>query len=118
MHPTSPAPRPARAPDQPVPPTSPASGPARRPANGLRMSYAMSIDRRYPGCFVFLLDQSYSMNDPMGGRAGVSKSLQLANAINNLLVDIIRRCTKFRNEPPRHYYDIAIIGYSGGAAES
>lgn len=73
---------------------------------------AMSrIDRRHPGCFMFLLDQSLSMKDPIPGAAGSQKAQILADLINDLLLTVVSRCIKERDEPPRHYYDIGIIGY-------
>jgi hypothetical protein len=75
------------------------------------MPYAKRIDRKHPGCLVFLLDQSASMEEPLPDRAGLTKAEGLANAVNELLLTIVRRCVKEPNFPPRHYYDIAIIGY-------
>ena len=69
------------------------------------------IDRRHPGCFVFLLDQSASMGEPIPGASGAAKAQVLADLINDLLLTVVSRCIKERNEPPRHYYDIGIIGY-------
>ena len=72
---------------------------------------ATRIDRRHPGCFIFLLDQSESMKDPISGANGTAKSRVLADLINDLLLTVVSRCIKERDEPPRHYYDIGIIGY-------
>jgi hypothetical protein len=37
--------------------------------------YTAEISRRNPGCFLFLIDQSYSMSEPFGGGSfGMSKS--------------------------------------------
>jgi len=69
------------------------------------------IDRKHPGCFVFLLDQSQSMKDPIPGASGSQKAQVLADLINDLLLTVVSRCIKERDEPPRHYYDIGIIGY-------
>jgi hypothetical protein len=82
------------------------------------MPYTKKVDSLNPGCFIFLLDQSDSMNYPAYGRSGLSRAHALANAINDLLVNLIRRCTKERDEPPRHYFDIGVFGYSGTTAQS
>jgi hypothetical protein len=69
------------------------------------------IDRKHPGCFMFLLDQSESMKDPIPGANGSQKAQVLADLVNDLLLTVVSRCIKERDEPPRHYYDIGIIGY-------
>lgn len=71
------------------------------------------IDRKRPGCLIFLLDQSSSMREPVPGEVAESKAQAVADAINELLHILVRRCTKDRGAPPRHYYDIAVIGYGG-----
>ena len=61
------------------------------------MTYQRTIDRRHPGCLIFLLDQSGSMAEPIGGgHASVSKAQALADIINDLLPHIIKRCVKIR----------------------
>jgi hypothetical protein len=60
---------------------------------------------------MFLLDQSSSMNEPIPGSNGAQKAQVLADLINDLLLTVVSRCIKERDEPPRHYYDIGIIGY-------
>ncbi|HSV67122.1 MAG TPA: vWA domain-containing protein [Mycobacteriales bacterium] len=75
------------------------------------MAYTKTIDRLHPGFIMFLLDQSYSMIQDLPDRPGVSKAQGVAEAINELLFTIVRRCNKDLNRPPRHYYDIGIIGY-------
>ncbi|MCP3856635.1 MAG: VWA domain-containing protein [Actinomycetia bacterium] len=77
------------------------------------MPYAQRVDRENPACFVFLVDQSFSMTEPCAGRPDQSKAEALADAINNLLYELVMRCVKNPSEGPRHYYDIAVIGYGG-----
>ena len=77
------------------------------------MSYAKRVDRDNPACFTFLIDQSYSMTEPCAGRPNQSKAEALADAVNNLLYELVMRCVKNPAEGPRHYYDIAVIGYGG-----
>jgi hypothetical protein len=81
------------------------------------VTYQRTIDRRHPGCLIFLLDQSGSMAEPIGGQSSVSKADALADIINDLLHAIVRRCVKDPDGPPRHYYDLGIIGY-GETAKS
>lgn len=73
--------------------------------------YQRRVDRTSPACFVFLVDQSFSMNEPCAGKPGHSKAQALAQAMNNLLYELVIRCVKSPAEGPRHYYDIAVIGY-------
>ena len=75
------------------------------------MSYAKKIDRSNPACIIFLLDQSASMDDHLSDGSGLTKAEGLANAINELLRTIVRRCVKEKDAAPRHYYDIGVIGY-------
>jgi hypothetical protein len=76
------------------------------------MPYSQPIDRGHPGCIVLLLDQSGSMLDPFaGGRE--SKADALAKAVNRLLRNFVLQCQ--RGQQVRDYYEIAAIGYGGGA---
>ena len=79
------------------------------------MTYQRTIDRRHPGCLIFLLDQSGSMAESIGADVSVSKAQALADIINDLLRDIIKRCAKTPDGPPRHYYDLGIIRYGESA---
>jgi hypothetical protein len=74
-------------------------------------SYAKSAERANPACIVFLLDQSYSMNDPIGG-APKPKIDILAAGINRFIADLISLCEKGEPEGPRHYFDVGVIGYT------
>ena len=51
------------------------------------MPYTAEVSRSNPSCFLFLIDQSGSMEDPFGGEAGRTKAEGLADAINRLLRD-------------------------------
>jgi hypothetical protein len=74
------------------------------------MSYAAEISRTSPSCFVFLIDQSHSMNDPWGAGEGTKrKSEGVADAINRLLQNLVIRCSK--EEGIRDYYYVSVIGY-------
>lgn len=74
--------------------------------------YEQEISRSSPGCFLFLLDQSYSMGAPISG-SPAPKASALAAMINELLYAVVLECTKDFQELPRHYFDVGVIGYSG-----
>jgi hypothetical protein len=77
-------------------------------ANG---SYAKSAERANPACIVFLLDQSYSMNDGIAG-SPKPKIDVLAAGINRFIADLISLCEKGEPEGPRSYFDVGVIGYT------
>ncbi|QIB47560.1 vWA domain-containing protein [Streptomyces aureoverticillatus] len=78
------------------------------------MTYQQRIDRRRPGCFLFLVDQSGTMYEPIGGSAQVRKGQALSDTVNDVLYAVLIECTKdVREEEPRHYFDIGVIGYGG-----
>jgi hypothetical protein len=71
------------------------------------MAYSQEISRQNKALFIFLLDQSYSMEDPLAG--GDRKIDQLALAMNAWLQNMVIACSKA--EGFKDYLDIAIIGY-------
>ncbi len=73
------------------------------------MPYNAEISRTNPSCFVFLVDQSHSMNDPWGAEEGSKKSQGVSDAINKLLQNLVIRCSK--EEGIRDYYHVSVIGY-------
>ena len=77
------------------------------------MSYQQRVDRDHPAAFVFLIDQSYSMTEPAAGAAHQSKAEALAEAVNDLIYELVVRSIKDPSQGPRHYYDLAVIGYGG-----
>jgi len=77
--------------------------------------YLAEINRAYPGCILFLLDQSYSMKDLFAGATEVRKANAAADAINKLLMDLVIRSTQNFGEGPRDYFDIGVIGYGGNS---
>jgi hypothetical protein len=72
------------------------------------MAYSREISRTYKACFVFLLDQSFSMTDPLGGSTEEKKD-QLVLAINNWLQNMAIRATG--DEGTKDWMDISVIGY-------
>lgn len=74
------------------------------------MAYTAEISRVNPSCFLFVIDQSGSMNDPFGGSdSGLSKADELAAAINRLLANLAIKCS--RGDEIRRYFQVGLIGY-------
>jgi hypothetical protein len=73
------------------------------------MSYQAQISRENPTAFLFLVDQSGSMEESMD--AGGAKAKFVADVLNKTLVQLIPRCT--RADGVRNYFEIGVIGYSG-----
>src|ERR1700677_586979 len=76
------------------------------------MPYVAEVSRTNPSCFLFLIDQSGSMQQPFPSDEGKKpKSEGLADAINRLLQNLVIKCAK--SEGIRDYYEVGVIG-SGG----
>ncbi|MEV6248323.1 vWA domain-containing protein [Streptomyces sp. NPDC051742] len=74
------------------------------------MPYTAEISRTNPGCFIFLVDQSASMSDPIGSGEMVQQRAQVvSDAINRLLTELSVKCAK--EEGVRDYFHVAVIGY-------
>jgi hypothetical protein len=78
------------------------------------MPYSAEISRTAPTAFVFLLDQSASMQDAFGGAeqrgdAAPSKARVLADVVNRLLQNLVLRCAK--EDGVRDYFYVGVIGY-------
>ena len=71
--------------------------------------YTAEISRGNPTCFLFLIDQSGSMEDPFGGDSAGSKASAVADAINRLLQNLVLRCAKA--EGVRDYFHVGVLGY-------
>ncbi|MCX5690326.1 MAG: VWA domain-containing protein [Planctomycetota bacterium] len=78
-------------------------------ANG---TYAARIDRQNPSCFLFLIDQSASMDESFQGAR--IKAEALADTVNKSIFNIASRCTFA--DGCRPYFDIGVIGYGGSEA--
>jgi hypothetical protein len=78
------------------------------------MPYSAEIRRTNPTCFLFLVDQSSSMLEPMAGNAEKSKAQGVADAINRLLQNLAIKCAK--SEGIRDYFHVGVIGYGGRVA--
>lgn len=78
--------------------------------------YSAQIMRQTPTAFVFLVDQSGSMDERTTYRGqSLSKAEAVAQIINQTLLELVLRCQK--GDEIRHYYDIALIGYGGFSDE-
>jgi hypothetical protein len=73
------------------------------------MPYSQEINRQHKALFVFLLDQSLSMEEPIAN-GGERKIDALCKAMNSWLHNLAIQCAKA--EGMKDYFDIAIIGYS------
>ena len=76
------------------------------------MAYSQEISRDSRGVFVFLIDQSLSMNKPFAQSDDgtvVSRAEVVADAVNRTIEELVNRC--MRDEGVRDYFDVAVIGY-------
>lgn len=69
--------------------------------------YEAEISRANPTAYVFVIDQSASMNETMA--SGRSKAQFVADVVNKTLRDLVVRCT--REEGVRDYFDVAVLQY-------
>ncbi|MDR2935894.1 MAG: VWA domain-containing protein [Rikenellaceae bacterium] len=75
------------------------------------------VTRNRPSVFVFLIDQSGSMEEKITfNDETLSKSAAVASIVNGLLGEILHRCK--REEGYRHYFDVAVFGYGGNEVRS
>ena len=72
------------------------------------MPYQREISRDNKGCVLFLLDQSYSMVEPLGGSAS-RKCDELSKAVNSWLFNMSIRASG--DEGVRDYMDVGVVGY-------
>lgn len=72
------------------------------------MPYDAEISRRNPTAFFFVIDQSYSMSEPVGGTSN-SKSVMLATVVNRLLNELFLRAQK--GDEVWDYFEIGLISY-------
>ncbi|MCY4560258.1 MAG: VWA domain-containing protein [Chloroflexi bacterium] len=74
------------------------------------MTSAPEISRANPASFLFLIDQSGSMQYQLAGQAdGDSKMKAAADAVNRTIQAIAMRCSQ--GEEVRDYFHIGVIGY-------
>ena len=73
------------------------------------MPYSNSIDNSNPTCFLFLIDQSSSMLESMGGGRDQTKAEAVADSINSLLSNLVRRCVQ--GKTVRNRFFVGVLGY-------
>jgi hypothetical protein len=74
------------------------------------MPYTAEISRANPTCFLFLIDQSESMREAIGGGdVPMAKADAVADAVNRLLSELTIKCAK--EEGVRDYFHVGVIGY-------
>ena len=79
------------------------------------MSYTAEISRDNPSCFLFLIDQSRSMNAEFSiGSEGQKVANGVADSINMWLQELSIKCAK--SEGVRDYYNIGVLGYGTDVA--
>jgi len=80
------------------------------------MPYSAELKRTSPSCILFLIDQSRSMAEAIGGQAGQSKADGVAEGINRLLQNLVFKCAK--SDGVRDYFHVGVIGYGDKVAWS
>lgn len=78
------------------------------------MAYTAEINRNDPSCFLFIIDQSGSMEVEMAG--GKTKAAFVAEVLNRTLAELVGRCTKA--DGVRDYFDIGVIAYGNDQVQS
>lgn len=73
-----------------------------------RVPYSQEISRQNKACFLFLLDQSFSMEEPLGNSAN-RKCDELVAAINGWLQNMAIRASG--DQGIRDWMDIGVFGY-------
>jgi hypothetical protein len=75
--------------------------------------YSQEISRQNKGCFLFLLDQSFSMEEPLG-RSNNRKCDELVTAINGWLQNMAIRASG--DQGIKDWLDVGVLGYRTDAA--
>lgn len=74
------------------------------------MPYQAAIQRSAPTAFLFIVDQSGSMEDKVAGTEK-TKAQFVADVLNRTLMNLVTRCTKA--DGIRDYFHVGVIGYGG-----
>jgi hypothetical protein len=78
------------------------------------MPYQAEISRENPTCFLFVIDQSGSMDEIT--ETGRSKADFVADVLNKTLYTLVTTCSKA--DGVRNYFDVGVIAYSGSDVAS
>jgi hypothetical protein len=73
------------------------------------MSYQAEISRDNPTCFLFVIDQSGSMDEVT--ETGRSKADFVADVLNKTLYTLVTNCSKA--DGVRNYFDVGVLAYGG-----
>ena len=81
------------------------------------MPYSAEISRENPSCFLFLVDQSGSMDEEIAAGEGTQvKAVGVADSINRWLQELSIKCAKV--DGVRDYYHVGVIGYGKAVGPS
>jgi hypothetical protein len=78
------------------------------------MPYQAEISRENPTCFLFVIDQSGSMDEIT--ETGRSKADFVADVLNKTLYTLVTSCSKA--DGVRNYFDVGVIAYGGSEVAS
>jgi hypothetical protein len=78
------------------------------------MPYQAEISRENPTCFLFVIDQSGSMDEIT--ETGRSKADFVADVLNKTIYTLITSCSK--SDGVRNYFDVGVISYHGSEVAS
>ena len=78
------------------------------------MPYQAEISRDNPTCFLFVIDQSGSMDEMT--ETGRSKAEFVADVVNKTLYTLVTSCSK--SDGVRNYFDVGVIAYGGSEVAS
>src|SRR5262249_40166701 len=78
------------------------------------MPHSAAISRKAPTLFLFVIDQSGSMDERM--EHGQTKAEFLAEVLNRTLRELVPRCTKA--DGVRDYFHVGVLGYGGEAVRT
>jgi hypothetical protein len=77
------------------------------------MPYQAEISRENPTCFLFVIDQSGSMDEIT--ETGRSKAGFVADVLNKTLYTLVTTCSKA--DGVRNYFDVGVIAYGGSEVD-
>ena len=78
------------------------------------MPYQAEISRDNPTCFLFVIDQSGSMDERTESEK--SKAQFVADVLNKTLYTLVTNCSKA--DGVRNYFDVGVIAYGGSEVGS
>src|SRR5262245_32779872 len=85
------------------------SPPTAEQPRGIPMPYQAEISRENHTCFLFVIDQSGSMDEIT--ETGRSKADFVADVLNKTLYTLVTTCSKA--DGVRNYFDVGVIAYGG-----